>query len=251
MTFSRWSRPPRHRPRRSRADCDSSAWPTSGSSFDLHHPAARQPALGTEVDRSLTLEDLERLRPEAQPQNVSFPRQQVVADPEPRHRREMVPDDPVGDEGADRRVVVAAVLEVVQRRLPDRQPATCPARTTRSPSRTDPSSRGRSAWSPPAAESLRALLLEMPEADDDVGDLDAGIVDVVLDLDRASAEPDQPHERVAERGVSQVPDVGRFVGVDRRVLHDDFSAGPGARGLGPAAQATLRSNRGRSRNTLR
>ena len=63
-------------------------------------------------------------------------------------------------------------------------------------------------------------MLELAEADDDVGDLDAGVVDVVLHFDRRAAEAQDAHERVAERGVPQVADVRRLVRVDRRVLDD-------------------------------
>ena len=71
-----------------------------------------------------------------------------------------------------------------------------------------------------ARTSAERLLLELAEADDDVGDLHAGVVDVVLDLDRPSLEAEQPAEGVAERGVAQVADVRRLVRIDRRVLDD-------------------------------
>ena len=67
-------------------------------------------------------------------------------------------------------------------------------------------------------------LLELPESDDDVGHLHAGVVDVVLRLDRRAAETQGPHQRVAERGVAQVADVRGLVRVDRRVLDDGFLA---------------------------
>ena len=57
----------------------------------------------------------------------------------------------------------------------------------------------------------RGDVLELPEADRDVRDLHAGVVDVVLDLDLAAEEAQQPAERVAERGVAQVADVRRLV----------------------------------------
>ena len=63
-------------------------------------------------------------------------------------------------------------------------------------------------------------MFELAEADGDVGDLDAGVVDVVLDLDRTAQEAKQPPERVTERGVPQVADMRRLVRVDRRVLDD-------------------------------
>ena len=67
---------------------------------------------------------------------------------------------------------------------------------------------------------LERAVLELAEPDDDVGDLDARVVDVVLHLDRRAAEPERADERVAERRVPQVADVRRLVRVDGRVLDD-------------------------------
>ena len=44
------------------------------------------------------------------------------------------------------------------------------------------------------ADLGEGLVLELAEADYDVGDLDAGVVDVVLDLDLPAVEPQQPSE---------------------------------------------------------
>ncbi len=60
----------------------------------------------------------------------------------------------------------------------------------------------------------------MPEADDDVGHLDAGVVDVVLHLDRVAPESQHANERVAERRVPEVADMSRLVGIDGGVLDD-------------------------------
>ena len=81
------------------------------------------------------------------------------------------------------------------------------------------------------------MLLELAEPDRDVGHLDAGVVDVVLDLDLAAEEPQQPAERVAERGVAQVSDVRRLVRVDRRVLDDRLPGGADAAAAGAGEPA--------------
>ena len=87
---------------------------------------------------------------------------------------------------------------------------------------------------------------ELPEADDDVGDLDAGVVDVVLHLDRRAAEAQHAHERVAERGISQVADVGGLVRVDGRVLDDGLVCRrPGAPAPSPRARASRNGARSR------
>ena len=99
-------------------------------------------------------------------------------------------------------------------------------------------------------DGREVFALERLKADDDIGDLHAGVVDVVLDLDRASLKAQQPDQRVAERGVAQVADVRRLVRVDRRVLDDDFARLRRAAGeTSPARRA--RTNAARSRNRLR
>ena len=72
----------------------------------------------------------------------------------------------------------------------------------------------------------------MLEADDDVGHLDAGVVEVVLDLDALAEPAEDVDEDVAEDGVPEVPDVGGLVRVDVRVLDDDLPGGALDRGRG-------------------
>ena len=72
--------------------------------------------------------------------------------------------------------------------------------------------------------SSRRLVFELAKSDDDVGDLDAGVVDVVLHLDGNAAEALHAYERVAQRGIAKVADVRRLVRVDGGVLDDRLSA---------------------------
>ena len=73
------------------------------------------------------------------------------------------------------------------------------------------------------ADLVERLSLEHAESDDDVGHLHAGVVDVVLHLDRDAAEAQHADERVAQRGIAQMADVRRLVRVDRRVLDDGLA----------------------------
>ena len=101
----------------------------------------------------------------------------------------------------------------------------CPARTTAKCGHRDPSSSSRCA-SPLQLEfveqgartSASRLAFEMEEADDHVGDLDAGVVDVVLHVDFLAGGAEQADECVAEDGVAQVADVRGLVGIDAGVL---------------------------------
>ena len=91
----------------------------------------------------------------------------------------------------------------------------------------------------------------MLEADHHVGDLHAGVVDVVLHLDAAAGAAQQAHKRVAQRGVAQVPDVRGLIGIDVGVLDDALGAlGEGASGGWPAPRIVAEKNAARSKKKL-
>ena len=72
---------------------------------------------------------------------------------------------------------------------------------------------------------VERLVLEIDETDDDVRDLNAGVVDIVLHLDPLAVRLQDPLERVAEDRVSHMADVRGFVRIDRRVLDADLDRG--------------------------
>ena len=56
------------------------------------------------------------------------------------------------------------------------------------------------------------------QPDDNVRYLNAGVVDVILDVDPLSGSTQQPHEGIAQYGVAYVANVRRLIGVDAGVL---------------------------------
>jgi hypothetical protein len=66
---------------------------------------------------------------------------------------------------------------------------------------------------------------KVEHSDHDVGNLDAGVVDVVLDLDLGAKAAQAAAQNVTENRISQVTDVGGLVGIDGGVLDDRFRAG--------------------------
>ena len=173
--------------------------------------------------------------PEVQAKDVAFPREQVVADVQPRHRLEMAPDDAVGDQLGDGRRLVAAVLDVVQRRRADAQTVLVGFVPFGHPGVEVPAVVVEAGGVRDGANAGEVLSFELAEADGDVGDLDARVVDVVLDLDHAAQVAEQPAEGVPERGVAQMADVRRLVRVDGGVL-DDGLFGSGRRRRRAAVQ---------------
>ena len=67
-------------------------------------------------------------------------------------------------------------------------------------------------------DARRGSAFKVEEADDHVGDLNAGVVDVVLHVDLLPGGAQQAHKGVAEDGVAQVADVRGLVGIDAGVL---------------------------------
>ncbi len=59
----------------------------------------------------------------------------------------------------------------------------------------------------------------MQKPDHHIGDLHAGVVDVVLHIDLLSRGAQQADKRIAENRVAQMPDVRSLVGIDAGMLH--------------------------------
>ena len=211
--------------------------------FDSHDPASCEAAFRLQKHRALCLQDVERLRPELQAKDVSLVGEQVVADIQTRHRLQMRVHDPIDDECAHVRGVVAAVFELVQRPGSNVEPALVGLVPFGDPRVQVPAVVVKPGRLGDVPDIVDRLLLEFLEADDDVGDLNAHVVDVVLHFDRRAAKPEHPHQRVAERGVAQVADVRGLVGIDGRVLDDRFfqSAGRLRRGVRHACDDKCRT----------
>ena len=91
------------------------------------------------------------------------------------------------------------------------------------------------------------LVFQVMKAHHHVGHLHAGVVDVVLHFHALAARAHHAHERIAQRGIAQMADVRRFVGIDIGVLDDDLAARRGclfARGSEQALRVTRRGRNG-------
>ena len=85
-------------------------------------------------------------------------------------------------------------------------------------------------------------MFQVMEAHHHIGHLHAGIVDVILHFHAVPAGTQHTHECIAQRGVAQMPDVRRFVGIDIGVLDDDLLIGT-RRGFHFAAEQRRRHTR--------
>jgi hypothetical protein len=156
-----------------------------------------------------------------EPQDVALVGQQVVADAQASHGGEVAPDDPAGHVGPQAGRVARPFLDGVKD-LRSQGLAVWIGRVEI----PDPRVQVPAVVVEAAVDPLhlrQAHLLEVDKPHHDVGDLDTRVVDVVLDADLEAPIPEQADEAIAETGVSEVPDVGRLVGVDAGVLDDDLA----------------------------
>src|SRR6476659_9960116 len=68
---------------------------------------------------------------------------------------------------------------------------------------------------------------KVQKSHDDVRDLHAGVVDVVLHGNLLPCRTQQTHECVAKNGVAQMPDMRGLVGIDAGVLYESVQADTG------------------------
>ena len=163
--------------------------------LDRHDPAALEAPLGLEEHRLSRLELLERRRPEMQAKDVALPREEIVVDVDSRHRPEMRPHDPVGDQRAHLSEWIPALFERVQHvgaffetRLVGLIPFGHP-RVEIPAVVIEPFGAGIGQ----RPHVLETEVFECREPHDDVGHLNTGVVYVVLNLDRMAEEPEGTH----------------------------------------------------------
>ena len=101
------------------------------------------------------------------------------------------------------------------------------------------------------ADIVRRLAFQLVESHNHIGDLNAGVVDVVLNLDLAAAGAQHADKSVSQNRVAQVADVRRFVRIDVSVLDDHLArndhggnvlAAQQAFGVGAAVQAQIKKS---------
>ncbi|OQC39426.1 MAG: hypothetical protein BWX64_01631 [Acidobacteria bacterium ADurb.Bin051] len=198
-----------------------------GDVGERHDPAAGVLAVCFQAHGAALPELLEGVIEEVEAEDVALAGEQVVADAEPRHRAEVAPHDPAGDQPGGLGPLARAGFERVEGLAAPFEPGRILLVPAPDPGVEIPAVVVERLGERPDLGERRRL--EVEETDHDVGELDAGVVDVVLDLDRVAERPQRAPQQVAEHRVAQMPDVRRLVRVDVRVLDDDLR-GPCRRG---------------------
>ena len=190
-----------------------------------HHEAAGVLAFGFKVNGLALFEQLEGRLPELQVQDLALTGQHVVNDAETPHGGEMAADDGLRYERGEAIELALAGFDGVEG-------FGAPGQRLRIV--LVPGTHAREEIPAEVVEALREdklldlggrLLLEEVKAHHDVRDLDAGVVDVVLRLDRAPARAQHADEGVAQHRIPQVADVRGLVGIDVGVLDDGLFGG--------------------------
>ena len=179
-----------------------------------------------------------------QMQNVALPRQEVVFDIETIHGLEMTPQDRDRNHIRDSGTFVVAFLDGMQRLLANLQVLLVLGVPVRDAGVEVPAVVVETRLASQLLDFGPRLLLDMQKSHHHVGNLHAGVVDVVLNIHFPAGESQQPHKSVAENGVAQMPDVRRLVGIDAGVLDQNLARGDfGGRGFSSAIRAAARSSR--------
>ena len=159
-----------------------------------------------------------------QAQDLALAGQEVILDIEAIHGLQMTPQDGDGDHIRDVSHLIVALFDSMQSFNPYLKVNFVLFVPLRHPCVQVPAEVVEPRILGDQCLNLRLRqLLEVHKSDDDIRHLHAGVVDVVLDIDRVSSGAQQPHERVPEDGVAQVPDVGRLIGINACVLDEDLA----------------------------
>ena len=158
-------------------------------------------------------------------QNVALARQQVVVDIDSRHCSKMAARDGHRHRFGHTSRIVVAFFDLLQR-LSAKVVFRIVGLVKRRDSRVDIPAvviefHGGVGNDP--ADIVESFLLNMLEAHNHVGDLNPGIVDVILHFDFAPRRLENSNKCVSYRGISKMANVGRFIGVDVRVFDNNLA----------------------------
>jgi len=161
--------------------------------------------------------------PEFQVKDFAFTGKQLVSDVEARHRAQMEANNRVGYDRAHRRRFAMTFFDGFQ---------SCGTQRgglrfvlfikLRDLGVQVPTPVVKAGLRCKCADFGERFLSHVLKADDDVGDLHAGVVDIVLHLDVFTGVAQDTCDRVAQNGVANVADMRGLVGVNAGVFDDDF-----------------------------
>ena len=161
------------------------------------------------------------MTPEIEVKDVALLGEEVVGNANATHGGQMTADNGAGNVAGDVGGFSLACLDLPKRPAPQLAVLGSSVIEGGYPGVEIPAVVVELAWK--GLDFLQGLLFQILEADHHVGDLDAGIVDIILDFHPLADRPQQASKGVAQDGVAQVSDVSGLVGVDIGVLENDLA----------------------------
>jgi len=156
-------------------------------------------------------------------QNFALPRQQLVADTQPRHRPQVASDNRIRHDLGNLGALPLSFLDRLQR---------LPAQLRRARLVRPKEARRFCIQLPavvielwfrcPVPHPNRRDLFHLQQADHHIRHLHARVIDVILNLHPVTCVPQDPHHRVAQHRIPHVSDVRCLVRIDAGMLDDDF-----------------------------
>ncbi len=154
-----------------------------------------------------------------------------------RWRRRTATEIRSGDKGG----FVAACFDVMQRLQTNLPILLCLPHTSARCGHRDPSSNNQSAVARELLDLGAGFFLQVQKADNDVRNLHAGIVDIVLYIHFPAGKTQQANEGVAQDGIAQVADMRGLVGINAGMLNQNLPGGLSAAGFCPPASSAASS----------
>ena len=194
-----------------------------GTVRERHQPAARTFAFGFEADRARGREPLEGFAKEVEPQDGALAGQEVIVDPDPAHRFQVARHDSAchepsnlgsrafpGFEFVQGLAAESLALGVFSEPAPDFG-VEVPAGVVEGLGKV--------------SNGIDRQASQVDKTHDDIGQLHARVVDVVLDLHCPSQRAQKAGQDVAQNCVAQMADMRGLVRVDVGVFNDGLLAG--------------------------
>src|SRR5436853_2136075 len=196
-----------------------------GCSRAPHHPAALVFAFAFISEHARGFQLFERSIPEMEVQDFALTRQKVIFDIEPVPGLKMSPEYRDRDQVRDLRSFISALFNRVQRLDAGLKVLFILLVPLRDAGIQVPAVVIETRLVSELFNFSARLFGQLQKADDHVGNLNAGVIDVILDVDLAAGEAQQANETVAQNRIAKVSDVRGFIRIDAGVLNQHFAGG--------------------------
>src|SRR5438874_2627726 len=190
----------------------------------LHDPAILVLAFGHQRDHAFFFKQGKGGFPEMKMEYLALAGQKVVFDVEAEHGLQVPPQNGGGDQLADFSGFVSTLLDGVQAIETYLQISLVLLIPLRDAGVNVPAQVIKARLANKLFDLSFRIFLQASKADDHVGHLHAGVVNVVLHVNVGTGGAQQPNESVSQNGIAQMAHMRRLVGIDAGVLDQHLLA---------------------------